>query len=93
MDLQLTNKKALVTGSTAGIGFAIASLLAQAGASVIVNGRSQPRVEEAVQRIRNEKKGVQVTGVVSVSTIHAEIEEATVRGRTVETSDGKITRA
>lgn len=38
MDLQLTNKKALVTGSTAGISFAIASLLAQEGASVVVNG-------------------------------------------------------
>ena len=47
MDLQLTNKKALVTGSTAGIGFAIASLLAQEGAAVVVNGRSQGRVEEA----------------------------------------------
>ena len=48
MDLQLTNKKALVTGSTAGIGFAIASLLAQEGATVVVNGRSQGRVDEAV---------------------------------------------
>jgi NAD(P)-dependent dehydrogenase (short-subunit alcohol dehydrogenase family) len=54
MDLQLTNKKALVTGSTAGIGFAIASALAQEGASVIVNGRSESRVEVAVQRIRSE---------------------------------------
>ena len=43
MDLQLTNKKALVTGSTAGIGFAIASLLAEEGASVVVNGRSKDR--------------------------------------------------
>jgi NAD(P)-dependent dehydrogenase (short-subunit alcohol dehydrogenase family) len=65
MDLQLTNKKALVTGSTAGIGFAIASLLAQEGASVIVNGRSEPRVEEAVQRIRKEKKDAQVMGVAA----------------------------
>ena len=38
MDLQLTNKKALVTGSTAGIGFAIAALLAQEGAPVVVSG-------------------------------------------------------
>ena len=43
MDLQLTNKKALVTGSTAGIGFAIASLLTQEGAAVVVNGRSPYR--------------------------------------------------
>jgi NAD(P)-dependent dehydrogenase (short-subunit alcohol dehydrogenase family) len=48
MDLQLTNKKALVTGSTAGIGFAIASLLAHEGASVVVNGRSRQRVEQGV---------------------------------------------
>ncbi len=53
MDLQLTNKKALVTGSTAGIGFAIASLLAQEGAAVVLNGRSQQRVDDAVQRIES----------------------------------------
>jgi NAD(P)-dependent dehydrogenase (short-subunit alcohol dehydrogenase family) len=63
MDLQLTNKKAVVTGSTAGIGFAIASLLAQEGASIVVNGRSQRRVEQAVKRIRTEIKNAQVTGV------------------------------
>jgi NAD(P)-dependent dehydrogenase (short-subunit alcohol dehydrogenase family) len=65
VDLQLTNKKALVTGSTAGIGFAIASLLAEEGASVVVNGRSQRRVEEAVQRIRAERKSAQVMGVAA----------------------------
>ncbi len=63
MDLQLTNKKALVTGSTAGIGFAVASLLAQEGAAVVVNGRSQRRVAQAVQRIRTERKNAQVTGI------------------------------
>src|SRR5258708_27780669 len=65
MDLQLTNKKALVTGSTAGIGFAIASLFAEEGASVVVTGRSPRRVEEAVQRIRTERKNAQVTGVAA----------------------------
>jgi NAD(P)-dependent dehydrogenase (short-subunit alcohol dehydrogenase family) len=63
MDLQLTNKKALVTGSTGGIGFAIASLLAQEGASVVVNGRSERRVEQAVQRIRTDTKNAKVTGI------------------------------
>src|SRR5438128_4465769 len=63
MDLELTNKRALVTGSTAGIGFAIASLLAEEGASVVVNGRAQRRVEQAVQRIRTERKNDQVTGI------------------------------
>jgi NAD(P)-dependent dehydrogenase (short-subunit alcohol dehydrogenase family) len=65
MDLQLTNRKALVTGSTAGIGFAIASLLAQEGAAVVVNGRSRQRVEQAVQRIRAETKNAQVTAVAA----------------------------
>src|SRR4249919_2528462 len=65
MDLQLTNKKALVTGSTAGIGFAIASLLAQEGASVIVSGRSPGRVEETVRRIQREKLDAPVTGVAA----------------------------
>src|SRR2546426_8105 len=49
MDLQLTNKTALVTGSTAGIGFAIASLFAQEGAAVVVNGRS-PRQQPLLGR-------------------------------------------
>jgi NAD(P)-dependent dehydrogenase (short-subunit alcohol dehydrogenase family) len=50
MDLQLEGKTALVTGSTAGIGFAIATALAKEGAAVIVNGRTQQRVDEAVRK-------------------------------------------
>ena len=46
MDLQLTGKSALVSGSTAGIGFAIATALAREGARVIVNGRTQAAVDE-----------------------------------------------
>ncbi|HEV8043393.1 MAG TPA: SDR family oxidoreductase [Bryobacteraceae bacterium] len=49
MDLQLNGKTALVTGSTAGIGLAIAQALAQEGASVIVNGRTEERVRGAIQ--------------------------------------------
>jgi NAD(P)-dependent dehydrogenase (short-subunit alcohol dehydrogenase family) len=49
MNLQLEGKTALVTGSTAGIGLAIATTLAQEGASVIVNGRTQARVDKAVR--------------------------------------------
>jgi len=51
MDLQLKGKRALVTGSTAGIGFAIAEALAKEGASVIVNGRTRQRVYEAVKKL------------------------------------------
>ncbi|MCU0226348.1 MAG: SDR family oxidoreductase [Bryobacterales bacterium] len=57
MDLQLRGKTAFVTGSTAGIGFAIARLLAAEGATVIVNGRAEARVAEAIQRIRAEVPG------------------------------------
>ena len=57
MDLQLKGKTALVSGSTAGIGYAIAETLAREGANVIVNGRSQGSVDEAVERIRAETKG------------------------------------
>ncbi len=52
MDLQLSDKLALVTGSTAGIGLAIGSTLAGEGATVILNGRSEKRVTEAIRRIR-----------------------------------------
>jgi len=49
MDLQLNGKTALVTGSTAGIGLAIAQTLAKEGASVIVNGRTEQRVQAAMK--------------------------------------------
>ena len=57
MDLQLSKKIALVTGSTAGIGNAIAASLAREGASVIVNGRTQPAVDAAVETIRAQTGG------------------------------------
>lgn len=57
MDLQLEGKLALVSGSTAGIGYAIAQTLAREGANVIVNGRTQAGVDEAVERMRAETKG------------------------------------
>lgn len=52
MDLKLENKRALVTGSTAGIGFGIAKALAAEGAMVIVNGRTQQRVDAALTKLR-----------------------------------------
>jgi NAD(P)-dependent dehydrogenase (short-subunit alcohol dehydrogenase family) len=65
MDLQLTDKRALVTGSTAGIGFAAALGLAREGASVVVNGRSEARVARATEEIREACPGVRVTGVAA----------------------------
>src|SRR5436309_15570892 len=52
MDLQLTGKSSLVTGSTAGIWLAIGSTLAGEGATVIINGRSKSRVTGAAAKIR-----------------------------------------
>ena len=63
MDLQLQGKIALVTGSTAGIGFAIASLLVKEGATVVVNGRTAKRVEEAVSKIVKAAPTANVSGV------------------------------
>lgn len=51
MDLEIKNKLALVTGSTQGIGFATAKMLAAEGARVIVNGRRQQSVDRAVQEL------------------------------------------
>jgi NAD(P)-dependent dehydrogenase (short-subunit alcohol dehydrogenase family) len=62
MDLKLRGKRALVTGSTAGIGYAIAKCLAQEGAEVVVNGRTVAKVNDAVKRIAKETKGT-VTGI------------------------------
>jgi NAD(P)-dependent dehydrogenase (short-subunit alcohol dehydrogenase family) len=52
MDLKLENKLSLISGSTAGIGYAIAEALAREGARVIVNGRSQESVDEAMSKLR-----------------------------------------
>lgn len=52
MQIDLSNKIALVSGSTAGIGFAAAKGLAESGARVIINGRSQSGVDEALAKLR-----------------------------------------
>jgi NAD(P)-dependent dehydrogenase (short-subunit alcohol dehydrogenase family) len=65
MDLGLAGKHALVTGSTAGIGYAIAKGLAAEGASVIVTGRTKATVDAAVTRIRQAAPDAHVTGIVA----------------------------
>jgi hypothetical protein len=65
MDLKLTGKIALITGSTAGIGFAIANSLANEGAHVYVNGRTQERVAAAVTAIRSHTGAARVDGIAA----------------------------
>jgi NAD(P)-dependent dehydrogenase (short-subunit alcohol dehydrogenase family) len=65
MNLGLGGKLAVVTGSTMGIGFAIAATLAEEGARVVVNGRTQARVDAAVERLRMRNRGAEFTGVAA----------------------------
>jgi NAD(P)-dependent dehydrogenase (short-subunit alcohol dehydrogenase family) len=69
MKIDLSGKTALVTGSTAGIGNAIAKGLAAAGADVVVNGRSQSKVDAAVAAMTKAVPGAKVRGIAAdVST-------------------------
>ena len=65
MDLQLSGKLALVTGSTAGIGLAIGSTLAGENATVIINGRSEKRVVEAMEKIRQKHPHAKLEALVA----------------------------
>lgn len=65
MDLQISGKRALVSGSTKGIGFAIAAELASEGAKVIINGRRPQDVAAAVDRLKAANPAAQVEGVAA----------------------------
>ena len=81
LGLDLTGRTAVVTGSTQGIGNAIARRLAEAGADVVVNGRSAARVTEAVDEV-NADLGVEVRGVAAdVTTDEGAAELVAASGR------------
>ena len=65
MDLQIKGKVAFVSGSTKGIGFAIAKQLLQEGAVVIINGRKKDVVDAAIAKLKAEVPGAQVTGIAA----------------------------
>jgi NAD(P)-dependent dehydrogenase (short-subunit alcohol dehydrogenase family) len=65
MNIDLTGKTALVTGSTLGIGQAIARGFAAAGAAVVINGRSQPKIDAAIAAITKAVPGAKVKGVAA----------------------------
>src|ERR1700681_1549693 len=65
MIIDLSGKRAIVTGSTAGIGFAIASGLAESGAAVVLNGRSQASVDAAAGRLAAQLPRAKVEGLAA----------------------------
>lgn len=72
MDLQLKNKTAFISGSTAGIGFAIAKRLLEEEATVVINGRSQEGVDKAVQEL---KALTAKSGVSGIAADFSKVEE------------------
>ena len=65
MHIDLSGKNALVTASTAGIGLAIATGLAQAGANVVINGRHPDTVQKVVEQLRKQLHGANVEGAAA----------------------------
>jgi hypothetical protein len=65
MNLELEGKRALITGSTAGIGYAITEKLAVEGAKVVINGRTQKRVDEALAKLGQAVRGASVQGLAA----------------------------
>jgi NAD(P)-dependent dehydrogenase (short-subunit alcohol dehydrogenase family) len=75
MRIDLSEKRAVVTGSTEGIGFAIAAGLASAGATVVVNGRSDTSVQRAAQRICEGDPSARVSAVAADLSTRAGVSE------------------
>ena len=65
MNIDLSTRHAIVIGSTAGIGLAIATGLAQSGAAVVITGRTQARVDEAIAAVKKAAPNAKVTGVAA----------------------------
>jgi NAD(P)-dependent dehydrogenase (short-subunit alcohol dehydrogenase family) len=65
MKIELTGRKAVITGSTAGIGRAIAEGLGRAGATVVINGRTEKRVSTALRELRELLPKAEFTGVIA----------------------------
>lgn len=77
MDLRLQNKKAFISGSTQGIGYAIAAALAAEGAAVTLNGRDSSRVDTAVARLQAEQPDARVSGLAADFSDAGEVAELT----------------
>lgn len=75
MDLQLNSKTAFISGSTQGIGFAIAKQMAKEGVTVIINGRTQEKINLAIQAITDEVPHAKVTGIAADFSSKEEVEK------------------
>jgi NAD(P)-dependent dehydrogenase (short-subunit alcohol dehydrogenase family) len=75
VDLGLAGKRAFVSGSTQGIGFAIAEALLREGVEVVVNGRDADRVQGAVDRLRGAVPGAEVAGIAADFADAAQVED------------------
>lgn len=73
MDLGLQGKRAFISGSSQGIGYAVASALAAEGVEVVLNGRDAGRLDRAVERLRDEQPGARVSGLVADFSQAAEV--------------------
>jgi NAD(P)-dependent dehydrogenase (short-subunit alcohol dehydrogenase family) len=65
MDLQLKGKTAFISGSTQGIGFAIAYNLLKEGANVVINGRSESKIAEAIAKLNETFPDGNVSGIAA----------------------------
>src|SRR6476646_6456714 len=74
MDLQLRDKTAFISGSTAGIGYAIAKLLLHEGATVIINGRTQESVDKAIAALKDDNANTKLSGIAADFSKKEEVE-------------------
>jgi NAD(P)-dependent dehydrogenase (short-subunit alcohol dehydrogenase family) len=75
MNLQLNNKKAFISGSTQGIGYAIAKSLLEEGASVIINGRSQDKLDRVVKKLKQKFPEANISGIAADFNDSRQVEE------------------
>ncbi|MHA7188887.1 SDR family NAD(P)-dependent oxidoreductase [Arthrobacter sp. MDT2-16] len=74
MDMQLATKRAFISGSTQGIGYSTAKALLDEGVSVVINGRTEDRVENAVRKLESEVPGGTVSGIAADFRDPAEVQ-------------------
>lgn len=75
MDLQLNNKRAFISGSTQGIGYDIAKSLLEEGASVVINGRSQDKLDRAVKKLKQKLPEANISGIAADFNDSKQVEE------------------